>query len=115
MECCSHIEIATSKHIEEPLSVVELFKNFGECSFKKLMKFMSVDIDQQTLVQEMTSNQSKSDHWFKYSRDRITASKFKDSIMKVNDALEIINPDKSRTLLSKICGYYTHYQSKATK
>ena len=53
MECCSNIEIATSKHIEEPLSVVELFENFGECSFKMLIEFMSVDIDQQTLVQEI--------------------------------------------------------------
>ena len=48
-------------------------------------------------------------------KDRITASKFKDATNKISDNYDIINSEKSRTVIANVCGYYSRYESKATR
>ena len=51
----------------------------------------------------------------KYRNDRVTASNFFFVAKKVDSNLKLINPEKSKTLLSKVCGYYPNVKSKATQ
>ena len=67
------------------------------------------------LVQEITSKQSKIECWYEYRKDRITASKFKDATNNISDNYDIINSVQSRTVIANVCGYYSRYESKATR
>ena len=59
--------------------------------------------------------QSESTNWFEYRNDRITASNFFFAAKKVDANLQVINPGKSKTFLSNVCGYYPKVKSKATQ
>ena len=109
------VEIESSKHIEQPLTIKQTFETYGKRSFNDFVEKINVTVEQQNIIQEQTAKQSSENSWFEYRCDRITASKFKDSVVKVNADYSIINPGKSRALLSKICGYYPRYESKACK
>ena len=109
------VEIESSKHIEQPLTIKQTFEIYGKCWFNDFVEKLNVAVEQQNIIQEQTAKQSGDNSWFEYRCDRITAFKFKDSVVKFNADYSIINPGKSRALLSKICGYYPRYESKACK
>ncbi|XP_057297429.1 uncharacterized protein LOC130629386 [Hydractinia symbiolongicarpus] len=110
------VEISETEHVETPMTVQQNFEKVGTTSFENFTSHLKISPAQQLLVQELTSNQSKDVSWFEYRRDRVTASKFKDCCIKVDNNFDIINPKKTRTLISKVCGYYdSKYQSKACR
>ena len=114
VEIASVVDVETSVHVEKPKTVAEVCKVIGKCSYDTLMFHLQVTPEQQELVQKLTCEQSYAASWFNYRRDRITASNFKYAVDKVNIKMEVINPKKTRTILSKVCGYYANHQSKST-
>jgi len=84
-------------------------------SFDEFLVTISMNEQEINLIQESTSEQAGSEIWFQYRTNRITASKFKDAVQKINDNMTVKNPDKSRTFISKVCRYYPKFESKATQ
>ena len=70
--------------------------------------------EQEKLPIDKTKDQSMSNIWFEQGKDRITASLLKSAAIKKDGNNKLINRDKSRTVLSKVCGYYPRCKSKAT-
>jgi len=106
--------VETSEHIELPMSLNNVsMDKIG--SFDEFLEIISINEQEINLIQESTSEQAGSELWFEYRTNRITASKFKDSVQKINDNMTVKNPDKSRTFISKVCGYYPRFESKATQ
>ena len=108
------IEVSSSVHVDIPKTIKEIASNNKNCSFSKFTELLQVSKEQQEFVQTLTSKQSDSSEWFLHREDRITASIFKDCVMKINENLEVINPTKCRTVISKVCRYYPNISSKAT-
>ena len=116
-DVASFIEVETSAHVGKPKTISEICLEIGECSFETFIKAISISADQQHIIQKMTHGQSSADTksvWQSYRNGRITASIIKDVITKVNNDMQILNPTKSKSLLSNILGYYPNYQSKST-
>ena len=59
-------------------------------------------------------DQSMSNISFEQRKVRITASILKSAAIKVDGKNKLINRDKSRKILRKVCGYYSRCKSKAT-
>ena len=70
--------------------------------------------EQEKLLIDKTKDQSMSNIWFEQGKDRIAASLLKSAAIKKDGNNKLINRDKSRTVLNKVCGYYPRCKSKAT-
>ena len=107
----AEISVETSEHVDMPPTVEDVKEN----DFERLVQALKVTLKQQMLVQEATKNQSSNEKWFAYRKGRITASIFKDAVHKVNDNLTVINRHKSKSIIAKVCGYNSYFESKATQ
>ena len=54
-------------------------------------------------VANLTLCQSENSSWYDYRKNRITASKFRDAVIKVNDDRQLKDPSRCKTLISKVC------------
>ena len=106
--------VSTSEHIAFPPKLKDLSMDKIE-TFSEFLVAIKITHEQCELIEKSTQQQSDSELWFDYRAFRITASKFKDAVEKVNDNMVIKNPDKCRTFISKVCGYYPKFSSKATE
>ena len=93
-----HTAPDTSEHITLPLKLKDLSMDKIE-SFSEFLAAIKITDEQGKLIEKSTKLQSDSELWFDYRALRITASKFKDAVEKVNDNMVIKNPDKCRTLM----------------
>ena len=84
-------------------------------TFPEFLEAIKITSEQCELIEKSTQQQSDNELWFAYRAFRVTVSKFKDAVEKVNDNMVIKNPDKCRTFISKVCGYYPKFSSKATE
>ena len=117
-EVSSFVEVTTSQQCMKPKTVAEVVTEIGVCTFKTLMEGLTVTVEQQDLVQHLTRSQGAATEsatiWHSFRNGRITASSIKDAVSKVNGDFQVINPEKSRSLLSRILGYYPKSRSNAT-
>ena len=97
-----------------PKTIDEISKDVKPCNFAEFVSSIKMTPEQQKLLIGKTKDQSMSNIWFEQRKDRITASILKSAAIKVANNNKLINRDKSRTILSKICGYYPRWKSKAT-
>ena len=113
----SFVEVTTSQQCMKPKTVAEVVTEIGVCTFKTL-EGLTVTVEQQDLVQHLTHSQGTATEsttiWHSFRNGRITASSIKDAVSKVNEDFQVINPEKSRSLLSRILGYYPKSRSNAT-
>ena len=112
-QICEEV-VSTSEHIALPPKLKDLSMDNIE-NFSQFLEAIKITNEQCELIERSTQQQSESELWFDYRAFRITASKFKDAVEKVNDNMVIKNPDKCRTFISKVCGYYPKFSSKATE
>ena len=95
-----------------PKTIDEISKDVKPCNFAEFVSSIKMTPEQQKLLIGKTKDQSMSNIWFEQRKDRITASILKSAAIKVANNNKLINRDKSRTILSKICGYYPRWKSK---
>ena len=114
-EVSSYIEI-TTEHTEAPKSIYDLVveykllnSNWEEYGHV-FVSFLKLEKSQAAYICEQTKKQSNCDDWYKYRQGRIIASIFHE----VSETYEIKNPEKVKTILSKICGQKNNFKSKAT-
>lgn len=110
----SEVDVEASETITMPRTIREICKELSLCNLDEFLKAIKINVDQQQELVQKTKSQSSCTIWFEYRNDRITASNFKAAVSKINNKNEVINPSKSRTILSKVCGYYPKCKSKAT-
>ena len=60
------VEIESSKHIEQPLTIKQTFETYGKCSFNDFVDQLNVTVDQQNIIQEQKAKQSSENSWFEY-------------------------------------------------
>ena len=108
------IHVTTSPEVSLPKTIDEISKDVGPCNFAEFVSSIKMTPEQQKLLINKTKDQSMSNIWFEQRKDRINASILKSAAIKVEDNTKLINRDKSRTILSKVCGYYPRPKSKAT-
>ena len=111
-QICEEV-VSTSEHIELPPKLKDLAMDIE--TFPQFLKANKITSEQCELIEKSTQQQSDNELWFAYRAFRVTASKFKDAVEKVNDNMVIKNPEKCRTFISKVCGYYPKLSSKATE
>lgn len=97
-------EVTTGEHIELPLTIKDIIEK-KLCTIDNFISTLYITSQQRALVTELTSKQSTSNDWFEYRNGRITASIFKSVVLKVNDNLEVVNPNKCLTAIKSVCGY----------
>ena len=108
------IHVTTSPEVSLPKTIDEISKDVGPCNFAEFVSSIKMIPEQQKLLINKTKDQSMSNIWFEQHKDRITASILKSAAVKVDSNNKLINRDKSRSILSKVCGYYPRCKSKAT-
>ena len=102
--------------LDLPPVINDIIKNTStNGNYESFLQKLYISDAQQHAVEEITRSQSENKSWFSYRNNRITASKFRDAVHKVNDDGVIINPTKCRTIVSKVCSYSKRYETKATK
>ena len=120
-EVSSCIEITTTEHAEAPKSIYDsgdeyklLNSNWEEYDHD-FVSFIKLDKSQAANTSKQTKKQSNCDDWCNYRQGRITASIFHEIVSKVSETYKIKNPEKVKTILSKICGQKNNFKSKATE
>lgn len=106
--------VVTSEHVELP-KCINCLPLDGIDTFEQFMSAISLTCEERDLIELRTRNQSENQLWFDFRAYRITASKFKDAVSKVNNNMVIKNPDKCKTFICKVCHYYPPFTSKATE
>ena len=108
------IDVTTSLEVSLPKTIDEISKDIGPCNFAEFVSSVKMTPEQQKPLMDKTKDQSRSNIWFEQRKGRITASILKSAAIKVDGNNKLINRDKSRVILSKVCGYYPRCKSKAT-
>ena len=108
------IDATASPEVSLPKDIDEIGEAVGPCNFDEFVSSIQMTPEQQKLLIDKTKDQRMSNIWFEHCKDRITASILKSAALKVDSNNKLINQDNSRTILSKICGYYPRCKSKAT-
>ena len=112
----SCIEITATEHAEAPKSIYDLVDQYKllNSNWKEydhdFVSFLKLGKSQAAYIWKQTKKQSNCDDWYKYRQGRIIASIFHE----VSETYEIKNPEKVKTILSKICGQKNNFKSKAT-
>ncbi len=83
--------------------------------FKDFLSTLDITENEQIAVENVTRSQSESTAWFDYRRHRITASKFRDAVIKIDVDGNLKNPHRCKTLISKVCLLQTNVTSDALK
>ena len=77
------VTVITEPHQQLPPTLIDVrISDEGFDEFMDTIKLSDAEID---LIQLSTRNQADSGLWFQYRKNRITASKFKNAVLKVND------------------------------
>ena len=111
---CEEIDITTSPEVSLPKTIDEISKDVGPCDFAEFVTSIKMTPEQQKQLVEKTKDQTMNNIWFEHCKDRITASILKSAAIKVDNDNKLINPDKTRTILIKVCGYSPRCKSKTT-
>ena len=83
--------------------VVNEFKT-GQ-TFDEFLEKLSIRKVEQAAVENATRSQSQTETWFVYRKNRITASKFKNAVIKVDNSGNVKNSDRCKTIISDVCSY----------
>ena len=110
----NEVEVVTTDIVAVPKTIDQIKTNVGPCDFETFSKHIKITPAEQTLLIQKTKAQSSSETWHEHRNDRVTALIFKSAVIKVSKYNVIINPGKSKTLISNICGYNKRFTSKAT-
>ena len=113
-EMNNEVEIETSPMLSIPKTIDQITSEIGPINFDVFCNSIRITPAEQTLLVQKTTDQSSSDMWHEHRNDRVTASIFKSVVLKLSANNTIINPEKSKTVLSNVCGYNTKFKSKAT-
>ena len=115
------VEVETEECVEMPSTIEEFVKEIKTdhdnltAMFPKMKQKVKLSEKQIELVESKTRAQSNDAAWFDQQKDRVTASKFHMVASKITNEMQVRNPNKVKSVISNVCGYYNHQSSKAAK
>ena len=82
---------------------------------EEFLSSLQITIHERDIIKKITWKQSKNLQWQKFRKGRVAASIFKECTDKISESLNVINPNKCKTITNKIHGKIEGFKTKATE